>query len=180
MIATVGMPGCGKSEAADVARERGIPVVTMGDVVRREARLRGLDATDENLGEVATELREEEGEAAVADRCVDLIRGMDDDVVLVDGVRGWSEAERFRGEWGDDFTLVAIEVPFDVRLERIRERGRSDDFESEEELRRRDERELGYGLGEALERADVRVENTGSLEEFRDQFGSLLDEIAHT
>ena len=34
----VGLPGSGKSEAADVARELGIPVVTMGDVIRQACR----------------------------------------------------------------------------------------------------------------------------------------------
>ncbi|MFA5579215.1 MAG: AAA family ATPase, partial [Methanothrix sp.] len=33
----VGMPGSGKSVAADVAREMNIPVVVMGDVIREEA-----------------------------------------------------------------------------------------------------------------------------------------------
>lgn len=176
----VGMPGCGKSEAADVARDKGIPVVSMGDVIRREVDRRGLEPTDENLGSVATDLRESEGMDAVADRCVDVIRGKEADTVFVDGVRGWSEAMRFREEFGDDFTLVAVEVPFESRLERIRQRGRSDDLSRAEELRRRDKREIGYGLAEAMDKADVVVENTGSLEDFRERIGSLLDEIAHT
>ncbi|MDY6780452.1 MAG: AAA family ATPase, partial [Halobacteria archaeon] len=147
VIATVGMPGSGKSEAAEVAREKDVPVVTMGDVIRDEAERRGLEPTDDNMGKVATELREEEGEDAVAQRCIDTVESKESEAVFVDGVRGWAEAERFRGEFGDDFVLVAIEVPFEERLRRIRERGRSDDFSSEDELERRDDRELGYGMG---------------------------------
>lgn len=181
VIGTVGMPGSGKSEAAEVAEEMGIPVVTMGDVIRREAEKRDADETDESLGQVATSLREEEGEDAVAERCVDLIESELEDgdiqVVLVDGLRGWAEAERFRDEFGDDFVLVAIEAPFETRLGRIRERGRSDDVTEADDLRQRDEREIGYGMDEAIENAEVTVENTSSLEEFRDEIRSVIDEV---
>ena len=53
----VGLPGSGKSEAAAVARDLGIPVVTMGDVIRQECRDRGLDPATEH-GRVAQALRE--------------------------------------------------------------------------------------------------------------------------
>ncbi len=180
VVATVGLPGSGKSVFEDVAEELDVPVVSMGDVIRREVSRRGLERTDENMGRVAVELREEEGDAAVAERCVDLVRDAveesESDVVLVDGVRGQAEVERFRDEFGDDLEVVAIEVPFDVRLERLRERAREDDMSSEEELRRRDERERGYGLGEAMEEADIRVENLGTINEFKEVVRGILQD----
>ncbi|HEX59524.1 MAG TPA: hypothetical protein ENF26_05205, partial [Methanomicrobia archaeon] len=48
IIAFVGAPASGKTEAANVARELGIPVISMGDVIREELRRRGLPLTDEN------------------------------------------------------------------------------------------------------------------------------------
>ncbi|MFC6725676.1 AAA family ATPase, partial [Halobium palmae] len=65
VIGTVGLPGSGKGEAAAVAREEGLPVVTMGDVIRQECRDRGLDPA-EHHGRVATALREEHGQSAIA------------------------------------------------------------------------------------------------------------------
>lgn len=180
IVATVGLPGSGKSVFEDVAEEMEVPVVSMGDVIREEVSRRGLEPTDENLGEVAVELREQHGDDAVAERCVDLVRDAlaesEDDLVLVDGVRGQAEVERFREEFGDDLEVVAIEVPFDVRLERLRDRGRSDDMSSEEELRRRDERERGYGLDEAMEEADTVVENVGTINEFKEVSRGVLQD----
>lgn len=189
------MPASGKSEAARLARDEGVPVVSMGDVIRDEVKRRGLEPTDDNMGDVATSLREEEGDDAVARRCADEIRAQDAPVVLVDGVRGIDEVEYFRDEFddgdvrqaesdessgtqtsGDEFVLVAVEAPFETRLERVRERARSDDMTTPEELRDRDERELGYGMGEAIEDADVRIVNDGSLEEFREEFRDVLTE----
>ncbi|MEM2346640.1 MAG: AAA family ATPase [Archaeoglobaceae archaeon] len=48
IIAFVGYPLSGKSTAAQIAKEFGIPVVVMGDVVREEAKKLGLKETAEN------------------------------------------------------------------------------------------------------------------------------------
>ena len=169
VIGTVGLPGSGKGEAAEVARELGVPVVTMGDVIRRECRERGLDPATSH-GQVAQALREENGPAAVAERSLPLLReALDDaDAVLVDGIRSDVEVDAFESAFGEDFSLVSIEAPADVRAERLDDRGRDAGAdEGGETLAERDERELGFGMGAAMERADVRIDNTDSLESFR-------------
>ncbi|HIP25737.1 MAG TPA: hypothetical protein EYG81_04690, partial [Archaeoglobus profundus] len=112
VIAFVGLPLSGKSTAAKVAEEMGIPVVCMGDIVREEAKKRGLALTDENLGKIANELRQKEGLDAIAKRCIPIIRekGKDVGVVVIDGIRGIAEVERFKREFGDDFILINIEA----------------------------------------------------------------------
>lgn len=177
VIGTVGLPGSGKGEAAAVAREAGVPVVTMGDVIRRECRARGLDPA-EHHGRVATALREEGGPAAVAERSLPLIEDALDgsDAVLVDGLRSPAEADRFEAAFGDDFVLVSIEAPFEVRMVRLADRGRDATDADAERLRDRDERELGFGTGEVMDRADVTVENAASLGAFRDRIERVLRE----
>jgi dephospho-CoA kinase len=176
VIGTVGMPGSGKGEFAEVARDRGIPVVTMGDVVRAETERRGLDPA-EHHGEVAQALREEDGPLAIAERSLPMIRDHleDHEVVVVDGLRSGDEAERFEEAFGESFLLVAITAPAAVRAERLDLRGRDDtDSESIEE---RDERELGFGMGEAIDRADLTVENAGRLEAFRERAAAVLNGV---
>ena len=173
VIGVVGLPGSGKSEAAAVADDLGIPVVTMGDVIRQACRDRGLDPASHH-GEVARALRNEGGPAAIADRSIpmieDALRAYD--TVLVDGIRSDAEVDRFEEAFGDDFVLVRVEAPFEVRAERLDARGRDDP--GAESLADRDERELGFGMGEAMERADVTVENTDSLEAFHGRVRELL------
>jgi dephospho-CoA kinase len=175
VIGTVGLPGSGKGEAATVAREHDIPVVTMGDVIRQACRDRGLDPADHH-GAVATRLREEDGPAAIAERSLPLIREAltAHDVVLVDGLRSGVELDTFREAFGDEFTLVSIEAPFAVRAERLADRGRDASDADLDALRARDERELGFGMAEAMDRADVTIENTDSLDAFRDRIEELL------
>jgi len=177
VIGTVGLPGSGKGEAAAVARDLGIPVVTMGDVIRRECRRRGLDP-GEHHGAVARSLREEDGPTAIVDRSLplvgDALERSASDTVLVDGLRSGVEAERFEAAFGDAFTLIAIEAPFETRYERLAGRDRDETDTDRESLRARDERELGFGMDEAMARADVTVENVGTLASFRDRMGTLL------
>jgi dephospho-CoA kinase len=177
VIGTVGLPGSGKGEAAAVAREAGIPVVTMGDVIREACRERGLDPA-EHHGEVAKRLREEGGPAAIAAASLPHIEDALDDAaaVLVDGLRSPAEVERFEAAFGDDFLLVSIEAPFDVRAERLLERGRDDTDLDRDALRAREERELGFGMGEVMDRADVTVQNVDSLDAFRARIRELLED----
>jgi dephospho-CoA kinase len=176
VIGLVGLPGSGKSEAAAVARELDIPVVTMGDVIRAECRDRGLDPASEH-GAVAKALREENGPAAIAERSLPVIEQQleDSETVVVDGIRSGVEVTQFEAAFGDDFRLVSIEAPFKTRAERLDLRGRDvDASEGGESLEDRDERELDFGMGEAIEQADLTVENTDSLESFRGQIREIL------
>jgi dephospho-CoA kinase len=176
VLATVGLPGSGKGEAAAVAREHDVPVVTMGDVIRAECRDRGLDPTSDH-GQVAKALREENGPAAIAERSLPLIEDAlaDTETVLVDGVRSAVEVDAFEERFGEVFTLVSIEAPFEVRAERIEARGRDKGSdEGGESLAERDERERGFGMDDAMARADVRIENTDSLDSFRAKVETLL------
>ena len=178
VIGTVGLPGSGKGEAATVAEAAGVPVVVMGDVIREECRDRGLDPT-EHHGRIAGVLREEEGTDAIAARTIPRIREAADDpgtdTVLVDGLRSTVELDRFREVFGDRFTLVAIHAPFELRAERLGERGRDASDSDLEALRERDEREIDLGLGETMEHADVDIDNTGTLESFRERIRETLD-----
>ena len=176
IIAFVGLPLSGKSTASRIAEEMGIPVVVMGDIVREEVEKRGLELTDENAGKVASELREREGMDAIAKRCIPRIKKKIEKkgVVVIDGVRGIAEVERFRSEFGDNFILINIEAPIELRLERARKRMRDDDVRTVDELKNRDERELSWGMGEAIKIADITVENSGDLEEFERKIRDLI------
>ncbi|CAG0979956.1 dephospho-CoA kinase [Methanosarcinales archaeon] len=177
LIAFVGMPASGKSEAAAIAKKLGIPVVNMGDVVREETAKRGLPPTDENIGGTGTSLRREEGMDVIAKRCVPKIRFIKAPVVVVDGTRNINEIEYFKKEFGNDFMLIAIHTPFEMRFERVRKRARSDDMNCTEELKRRDEREKGWGLDKAIEKADITIDNTQTIEKFQKQIELLLGKI---
>ena len=173
VIGVVGLPASGKGEFSKIAERLGIPVVVMGDVVRNAVKKAGLTPTDGNLGAMANQLRSERGMDAIAILCVDTIREHNAPLVLIDGIRGDAEVRVFRDNF-PGFRLIAIETSFEKRLARLCERKRSDDVGSASGLATRDERELGWGLGNALELADIRLDNDGSLEEFTKRVTELI------
>jgi dephospho-CoA kinase len=96
-------------------------------------------------------------------------------VVVIDGIRSLAEVELFKKEFGPDFTLVWIDTPRVSRYERIKARGRADDSLTFEGFKEREEREKGWGMEEAMEKADKVIHNLGSLSAFREQIKSVLD-----
>ncbi|MEM3106202.1 MAG: AAA family ATPase [Candidatus Nitrosocaldus sp.] len=66
IVCITGLPGAGKTTVADALKDIGFTVISMGDVVRREAERRGLELTDANLGKVMIELRSIHGPDAIA------------------------------------------------------------------------------------------------------------------
>jgi dephospho-CoA kinase len=176
IVAFAGMPGSGKTAAVKVALDRGIQVLRMGDSVWDEVKRRDLPLKAEVVGQVADEMRESHGPDVWARRT---LRKVDPDakLVVIDGLRSMAELVVFKNALGNDFVVVHIQCPTDVRLERVTGRGREDDTASVEAFRARDERELSWGLGEVLEEADVVISNTGTEQELRINVAFLLNDI---
>jgi dephospho-CoA kinase len=168
IFATVGLPGSGKGEFARVAAEHGIPVVSMGDVIRAVCEDRGVDPATGH-GTIARAIREEDGPTAVADRAVPYVaEALDHDaVVVIDGLRSPEELAAFEEAFQtEEIILVAIEAPFDLRADRLADRSRDSTDVDVDALRSREAREAGFGMTTLIDTADVTIANTGTLTAF--------------
>ncbi|HDM26959.1 MAG TPA: flagellar hook-basal body complex protein FliE [Candidatus Bathyarchaeota archaeon] len=175
VVGVVGLPGSGKTTFARTAEELGFQVVIMGDVIRGEAKRRGLEPTSENLGRLMMELRRAEGEAVVAKRCIPQIEKAEGPVV-VDGIRSLAEVDEFRKHY-PNFKLVAVFSSPETRFHRLYKRGRSDAPQDWNTFVERDLRELSVGVGSAMALADHMLVNEGTLEDFRRETKRLLREL---
>jgi dephospho-CoA kinase len=160
------MPGSGKSIVVETAKEIGYDIVTMGDVIREQTRLKGLEPTPTNIGKVMLELRAQEGQYVIAKKCIPKIEGQKSDRVLIDGLRSLFEANIFKEHFAT-FTLVAVHAPPQVRFERLKVRGRSDDPPNYEVFLERDTREMGVGLGNVIAMSEKILVNDNSIEGFK-------------
>jgi dephospho-CoA kinase len=179
VIGLVGLQGSGKTEVAKVFEKSDVPFVRMGDVVWEELKRRGQEITEAAVAKLANELRQEDGLAAIAKRCVPLIseRGKGKKVVVVDGIRGIAEVEEFRRAFGEKFHLLAVGSDEKARYSRIASRGRADDAPTLERFREKDRRELSWGLEEALADADFLIKNEGTLEELQRQATGFFNRV---
>lgn len=197
IIGFVGLPGSGKGEASQIARQHGLAVVVMGDVIRQEAARQGLEPTDHNLGRIGNALRASDGPQAVAKKTFERAIATGKEVVVVDGLRSREEADFFRAH-ADEFHLVEVCAPVQARLKWLAARGRPDDpFKSPANeggerdakiilsckepdsqaaaaLEQRECREMGWGMSEAMKIADLKIRNDGNLDDFREDVLRLL------
>lgn len=163
VVCVTGMPAAGKEEFQIVAMDLGYTVVRMGDVVRDEARNRGLPITDAAVGGMAHDERAKHGVAIWAERTLPRVRG---ERVLIDGLRSPAELEVFRKAFGEDLIVFGVRASQATRWERVQRRQRPDDAKTFEEFERRDARELGWGLEDVVASADITIVNEGPLEAF--------------
>ncbi|WGI17808.1 AAA family ATPase [Methanonatronarchaeum sp. AMET-Sl] len=177
VIGFVGRQASGKTTAAKFLKNDEIPVVRMGDTVRKETRERGLKETIENIGKVANELRQKNGLDAIAELTIPQIKKKNSDIVIIDGIRGKKEVDRFRKEFGDNFISIAIKSSQKTRFNRIQERKRSDDAASWKQFLKKEKRENSWGLDEAIKKADYKIKNENSLKTFKKEIKTLVEGI---
>ena len=170
------MPGAGKGVFRRTVQRMGYPVVTMGDEVREEVKRRNLKPTPENLGKTMLNLRELEGPAAIAKRCIPKLKKATGKIVFIDGIRSLVEVDEFKKHF-PNFILIAIHTAPKTRYQRLFRRRRSDDPTDWETFMERDLRELGIGMGAVISIADQVIVNKGTLPQLRQKILQVLKEV---
>jgi len=177
VLGVAGMPGSGKSLVVELAqKEKGYIAVAMGDVVREETKKRNLQPTPENIGRVMLELRQKEGSAVIAKRCVPRIASAEGQKVIVDGIRSLDEIEELKKHY-PIFSLIAIHASPDTRFQRLYHRRRSDDASQWKVFLERDMRELGVGLGSAIAMAEEMVVNEEPFDVVKGRIRRILEKV---
>ncbi|HZB16476.1 MAG TPA: AAA family ATPase [Nitrososphaeraceae archaeon] len=171
IICLTGMPGAGKSTIASSLKEKGFPVITMGDVVREEANRQNLEPTDYNLGSLMLKLRRDLGPGAIAHL---ILRKMERDynnnidVIIIDGIRSMPEVEVLKSI--GYVKLLAIHASTNTRFAYTKERARPDCPSSIQDFVVRDKRELTVGISEAIALADETLSNNDlTIEELKEK-----------
>lgn len=178
-IGVVGMPGAGKSIFSDAARSLGIVTIRMGDIVFEETEKKGLSLTPDNVGQIAIELREKWGKDIVAKKVIEKIKTLrkKPSIVVIEGLRSPEEVATFRAFF-DQFVIIAIHAPPTVRYRRLMARKREDDSISIDILKKRDERELSFGIGNVIAIADEMLVNKDKTKDkFFNECLSLIKKI---
>ena len=174
LIVVAGMPGAGKEEFLNVARDMDIPFLRMGDLVRELYPKRGEEDRDLTLGQFANIERERHGYNIWAKRALEKMSG---NIYLIDGCRSMDEVMAYRS-LSDDVNIVAIHAPPRIRYDRLVKRQRDDAPRNVEEFDARDSREMGWGLANVIALSDHLIVNDGSLEKFREEASAYLRSIA--
>ncbi len=157
------MPGAGKSTIASGLKTRGFEIINMGDEIRLEAKRRNIEPTGKNLGKLMLELREKNGQGAVAELISPKIKNSSSKAIIIDGIRSNAEIEVLR-KLGN-VKILAIHASAQTRFGFLKERGRADDPKNKDTFTDRDKRELKVGISNSIALADETISNNNFSKE---------------
>ncbi len=170
-----GLPGSGKGIVSDIATEKGAIIVSMGDIVREEAKKRG-----EGSKETAKNLRKEFGEYIISELTIEKIKKLQDEgvekTIIVEGIRSLHEVDMFKENF-ENFMILSIFANTNIRFERLKKRMREDDSQDFNEFKKRDMSELGFGIGSVISLSDRLIINESDMESFIQDINDFFDEI---
>lgn len=120
IIAIVGMPGAGKSIAADFFRSKGLPVLRFGDQTDIGLKEQGVPLTEANERKYREDLRRELGMAAMAIKIEPRIQKALEvsNRVVLDGLYSWEEYVYLKEKFSD-LKLLCIYAPPEIRYSRL-------------------------------------------------------------
>ncbi len=170
-----GMPLSGKTLVADIMKDQGFNVLDMGDVVRIEMEKRDIGAED--TGDWVNDMRDEHGMDAIAKLSMPYLQEIieENQDVVITGMRGWSEKNRFEDEIDQDISVVSVWASKETRKRRRNERQREEDMKGDE-FHERDVREIENGVGKLMALSDHIVKNDGiSKQELEERVKTIIE-----
>lgn len=177
IVGLTGPNASGKGEAAGYLRSKGFEYHSLSDVLREEARKRGMEASRENLIRLGNEMRREKGLSYLASMVKEALIDSRDHVV--DSIRNPAEVGELRKKKG--FILIGVDAPLDVRFERSIRRKRPGDAGTLEEFIEKEKKENianpeNQQLKKCMEMADKIVTNKSSIEDFHREIDEAIAE----
>lgn len=177
IIALVGLPGSGKSEAVEFFKSKKLPVISFGKVINDHIDEQNLEHTEKVHAKVRKEIRDTHGFAALAILNKEKINKalIKENIMVIDGMRSWEEYEYLQQEFSDvDIKIVCLYADKETRYKRISER----EYRSHLKGKKRDIHEvLDLHMGPTIALSDFVVKNNYSLREFYDKLEEVYRAI---
>lgn len=176
VVALVGMPGSGKSEAAAIFESEGFKRIRFGDITDEGVRKRGLALNEDNERLVREQFREKHGMAAYAILNLPRIQAaLRETNVVIDGLYSWEEY-RFLRDRLANLVTIAVWAPPALRYRRLAKRKIRP--LSSEEARSRDYAEIeNVNKGGPIAMADYVIKNDSTLESLNKKVKALIKEM---
>lgn len=174
IIAVIGMPGSGKSEAVKFFAGNHYQRVYFGEVVMDEMEKLGLDVNEENERNVRENLRKEFGMGAMAIKSMSKIDSLvQSSNVVIESLYSWEEFKILKQKYKDSFKLLCIFTTKELRYKRLGDRpfrplsiiqAESRDYAEIENLDK----------GGPIALADYNVINDGTIEKLKENLKKYL------
>ena len=179
MLGLTGPLAAGKGEASAYLEQKGFVFFSLSDIIRQEAKKRGLDIARITMIALGNELREHFGPTVLADRTLENIRASKAKNVVIDSVRNVHEVQALKKA---GVIMVGIDADPKIRFARLKERNRAGDVTTYQQLIQIEKQENSASdtkqqLRKCFESSAYFLKNDGTVEELQSQIDALLERI---
>ncbi len=184
IIATVGMPGSGKSTVSEYLKDKGFQFIKFGRITLDEVKKRGLEPTEENERKIREEIRQKHGMGAYAILSIPKIDELKKNSnVVIDGLYSWEEYLELKKKYGEELFVLCLYAPPKTRYQRLAKR--PSDYPDvgnrkfdEETVKKRDHAEIEkMNKGGPIAMANYTIVNIKTEKDLLDEVDKLLREI---
>ncbi len=178
VIGLVGEKGSGKQTFVNFIRlvqDYSIRQIRFSDILGQTLVLWDIPNTRENLQQLSIAMKDSFGQEALAHAAEFNIENETADIIILDGARRESEIEIIRKQTPN--LLVYITANQNLRFERLKNRSEKvgETGLSHEQFMKEETVETETLIPQLGAKADVKIENNGSLEEFKKQVERLYN-----
>ncbi|BCS90721.1 MAG: dephospho-CoA kinase [Candidatus Micrarchaeota archaeon] len=173
-----GMPGSGKSTAAEILNDYGFKTFELRWIVEREMNKNNINIDTKSIRDFSKSIREKYGNAAVVligrDMIIDF--ASNNNRIAFGGLRSFDEYSEIKSLLKDFRSLlIAIEADPEIRFKRSLSVNKIDKPRTLEEFLEREKAETNFGIIDAMKRADIHITNNyDSIEDFKKE---LIDRL---
>lgn len=174
IIGLTGTNASGKGVVADILKKRGFSYHSLSDVIRDDLSAKDIAPTRENMIKRGNELRSSFGPAALAKEIGPRITSPR---AVIDSIRNLHEVEELKKL--DNFKLVSVDAPLEIRYKRAQKRGRIENAANLEQFKAMEEREKSQDdtaqqIDKCMKVADHTIINDGTIEELEKKIDDLI------
>jgi dCMP deaminase len=178
IIGLTGQNASGKGEVGKYLEEKGFLYESLSNRIREELVKRSIEESRENLINLANELRERNGSGYLALKTLEKLE--ENKKYVVDSIRNPDEVNILKTK--EDFILINVEAPAEIRFERLKERGRTGDINSlkefkDVETRENSENASAQRVKDVEAMSEIIINNDSSLDNLHKKLDRLLKDL---
>lgn len=176
IIGLVGEKGSGKETFVNFLKEvtdKKILHVRFSDILKQTLMLWNLPVTRANLQLLAQVMDNNFGEGSLTKALLEQIKGSDAEIIILDGIRWETDLNLLRKFKSNK--LIYITADIKLRFERLKKRGEKEEENtvSFNQFLEEEKAKNELLIAEFGKDADFKIENGGSLKEFREKVQNL-------
>ncbi len=177
ILAIVGLPGSGKTEAAAFFSQKQLPVIQFGKIINDYINKNNLIHDEITHKKTRESFRQKYGREALAILNKDKIKNAleKNSIVIIDGMRSWEEYLYLKEKFQKTKTIILVlyadkeirDKRLTARKDRNKLKGRQRDID---EI-------LGINMGATVAFADYLIENNNSMEDFKEKLETIYRKV---